>query len=364
MAGNMQEYKCPCCGGALEFNPGVQKVKCPYCDTEFEMSTLSSLDEQLQNEGESNMQWTDVPNSEWQEGETEGMRVYVCKSCGGEIVGDANMGATNCPYCDNPIVMMGQFTGSLKPDYVIPFKLDKEAAKNSLKEHYKGKKLLPDSFTKGNRIEEIKAVYVPFWLFDAKANASIRYKATKKREWEDDDFRYTETEYYSVFRSGSIEFSKVPVDASSKLDNTLSESLEPYDFSEAVNFQTAYLAGYLADKYDEDQEKTISRANERITVSTENAFLTTVVGYDTVNTEKSSVMFTDGSAKYALYPMYLLSTKWQGEIYTFAMNGQTGKFVGNLPSDKGKITKMFFKTFLIVTPIAGAILALIKFIAG
>ena len=133
MMSKIMEYECPCCGGAVEFDSTLQKMKCPYCDTEFEMETLASYDEELKNESEEDMSWETAAGGEWQEGETEGLRTYICKSCGGEIVGDENMAATACPYCDNPIVMMGQFSGSLKPDYVIPFKLDKKAAKEALK---------------------------------------------------------------------------------------------------------------------------------------------------------------------------------------------------------------------------------------
>ena len=128
MAG-LQEFKCPCCGGAIAFDSKIQKMKCPYCDTEFEMDALKGYDAELQNEQTDDMEWDTSAGSEWQEGETDGLRTYVCKSCGGEIVGDANMAATTCPFCDNPIVMMGQFAGALKPDLVIPFKLDKKAAK-------------------------------------------------------------------------------------------------------------------------------------------------------------------------------------------------------------------------------------------
>ena len=77
--------------------------------------------------------------------------------------------------------MMGQVSGALKPDYVIPFKIDKKAAKEALQRHYKGKKLLPKIFKKENHIDEIKGVYVPFWLFDADADADIRYKAMLPR---------------------------------------------------------------------------------------------------------------------------------------------------------------------------------------
>ena len=124
----LQEYKCPCCGGAIAFDSGIQKMKCPYCDTEFDMETLASYDDGL-NGKQDNMNWETSAGGEWQEGETDGLRSYVCKSCGGEIVGDENTAATACPFCGNPVVMMGQLSGELKPDFVIPFKLDKKAAK-------------------------------------------------------------------------------------------------------------------------------------------------------------------------------------------------------------------------------------------
>ena len=100
MAGIL-EYKCPCCGGAVEFNSTIQKMKCPYCDTEFEMEVLQAYNEELQGDQEDNMTWESQPTNEWQEGDTDGMRVYICQSCAGEIIGDENMGATTCPYCGN-----------------------------------------------------------------------------------------------------------------------------------------------------------------------------------------------------------------------------------------------------------------------
>ena len=331
----LQEYKCPCCGGAITFDSTAQKMKCPYCDTEFEMETLKNYDSELRNEQSDDMQWESAAGSEWQQGETEGLRSYVCKSCGGEIVGDANTAATSCPFCGNPVVMMGQLSGSLKPDYVIPFKLDKKAAKAALQKHYSGKRLLPKVFKDQNHIDEVKGIYVPFWLFDADAEANIRYRATRVRAWSDSNYNYTETSFFSVARGGSIGFEKVPVDGSAKIADDLMESIEPFVFSEAVDFQTAYLAGYLADKYDVDAEQSIGRANERIKQSTADAFAATVHGYTTVMPESVSVRLQNGQAKYALYPVWLLNTTWNGQKYTFAMNGQTGKLVGDLPMDKG-----------------------------
>ena len=338
----LQQYKCPCCGGAIEFDSGLQKMKCPYCDTEFEMETLVSYDNELKNEASDDMAWETAAGGQWQEGEADGLRVYTCQSCGGEIVGDETTAATSCPFCGNPVVMMGQFSGALKPDYVIPFKLDKKAALEALKQHYGGKRLLPKIFTEENHIDEVKGVYVPVWLFDADADANIRYKATRIRTWSTSEYRYTETSYYAVMRAGTIGFERVPVDGSTKMDDALMESIEPFDFTDAVDFQTAYLSGYLADKYDVDSEQSITRANERIKKSTEQAFASTVKEYSSVMPESSSVHLKNGVAKYALYPVWLLNTSWNGEKYTFAMNGQTGKLVGDLPMDKGAYKKWLF----------------------
>lgn len=332
MAG-MLEYKCPCCDGAIQFDSATQKMKCPYCDTEFDVDTLKGYDEELKDEKPSEMEWT-TPGGSWAEGETAGLHTYSCKSCGGEIVGDDTMAASACPFCGNPIVLTGQFAGALRPDLIIPFKLDKKAAKAKLQEHLKGKTLLPRVFRSQNHIDEIKGVYVPFWLFDTDADARVRYRTTKLRCWSDSEYNYTETSHFLVHRGGSVGFEHVPVDGSSRMADDLMESIEPYDFSDAVGFQTAYLAGYFADKYDVGADESIERANERVKKSAEEAFASTVEGYDTVTAESSSVQLHGGKAKYALYPVWILNTTWKGQKYTFAMNGQTGKFVGDLPVDK------------------------------
>lgn len=348
----IQEYKCPCCGGAIEFDSNQQKMVCPYCDTEFEIETLASYDDVLKSESEDSIEWDNAAGGEWSEGETDGLRVYVCNSCGGEIVGDDTLGATACPFCDNPVVLMGQFAGDRKPDFVIPFKLDKKAAIEALKKHYGGKKLLPKVFQDQNHIEEVKGVYVPFWLFDADASANVRYKASRTRFWSDSRYNYTETSFFSVIRGGSLGFERVPVDGSSKMDDILMESIEPFNFEEAVDFQTAYLSGYLADKYDVDAETSINRANERIKQSTADAFRSTVNGYDSVLPENTNIQLKNGSAKYALYPVWLLNTTWNGQKYTFAMNGQTGKLVGDMPMDKGAYIKHLLGALAIGTAAA------------
>ena len=361
MAG-LHGLKCPCCGGAIEFNSSVQKMKCPYCDTEFEMETLKAYDEELASDNSTNMNWNTDAIETWSEEDEGDLGVYVCQSCGGEIVSDENTAASICPFCDNPITLKGRLKGELKPDYIIPFKLDKKAAKEKFAEHLKGKKLLPRVFKDEAHIDEIKGMYVPYWLFDSKVDAHMRYKATRTRNWSDSRYNYTETSHFAVIREGNISFSHVPVDGSEKMADDLMESLEPYNFKEAVPFQSAYFAGYFADKYDVDEKASITRAHERIRHSTEAKFINTVTGYSSVVQDGGNIQLVDGQTHYAMYPVWILNTTWNGEKYLFAMNGQTGKFVGNLPVDKSLMKKYFAKALGITTLVAYALLALIWFI--
>ena len=339
---DINEYKCPSCGGAIEFDSHSQKMKCPYCDTEFDLETLKKYDEQLSKEAEQKddiSDWQTDPGKQWQEGETDGMNVYTCKSCGGGIVSDENTGATSCPYCGNPVILTERFRGALRPDMVIPFKLDKKAAKEAYYKHIKGRPLLPKVFRRENHIDEIKGIYVPFWLFDADVAADARYKATKVRTWSDSDYDYTETSYYSVDRSGNMSFVSVPVDGSSRMPDDLMESIEPYKVADAVEFQTAYLSGYLADKYDVDAQQSTDRARERMKESAQDVLRDTVKGYASVIPENTNVRISGGDAKYALYPVWILNTTWRGKKYIFAMNGQTGRMTGDLPVDNGAYTR-------------------------
>lgn len=331
------EYKCPNCGGALNFDSDTQKMNCPYCDAELEMDALRELDEVLKEPQEDQMHWETQPQTQWQADEQDRLTSYVCQSCGGEILCDENTAATSCPYCDNPVVLSGRLSGGLRPDLVIPFQLDKKAAKQALMKHVSKKPLLPKVFKDENHISQIKGVYVPFWLFDADADADVHYRATRVHTWSDSNYYYTQTSHYSVRRAGKLDFSGIPVDGSSKMSNDLMESIEPFDLSGAVDFQTAYLAGFLADKYDISAEDSIPRANDRVKTSICQTLEQTVMGYTNVNTVNSKVKLENSRVRYALYPVWLLDTRYKDKDYLFAMNGQTGKFVGNLPISKGRL---------------------------
>ena len=346
---------CPACNAELNCEGISGEATCPGCGAEFQMEDLRAYAAQMAEKKEDNMNWDTEAGGQWQEGEADGLQIYSCKQCGGEIVADETTGATHCPYCGNPVVLTGHFAGLLKPDLVIPFKVDKNAAIAALQNHYKGKTLLPKVFKDQNHIKEVKGLYVPVWLFDTDADAFVQYRATRTRTWSDSEYNYTATDHYAVLRGGGIGFENVPVDGSTKMDDALMESIEPFRIEDAVDFQTAYLSGYLADKYDVDAQQSITRANERIKNSTETAFAETVQGYTTVTPVHTSINLQNGRARYALYPVWILNTQWNGQKFTFGINGQTGKIAGDLPMDKGLLRKWQLGVGAAVTAAAFAI---------
>ena len=362
MAAQVTNYQCPNCTGPLRFDGATGQLTCDYCGTQYTVAVIEQLyadKDQAAAAVGTEPQWDlSMAGGDWSPEEAANMRSYSCPSCAAEIICDATTVATSCPYCGNPTVVPGQFSGQLRPDLVIPFRLDKNYAIQALTNYYKGKKFLPKCFATKNHIDDIKGIYVPFWLFDGESYANMRFRGTIVKKYKQGDYQITETDHYRVMREGNVKFEKVPVDGSSKMPDAHMDSIEPFDYNALAQFSSAYLPGFLADKYDMDAEISSKRANERIKASTEEAFASTTRGYTTLTPEHLIFDLKKGDVKYALLPVWMLYTKWQGENYLFAMNGQTGKIIGDLPVDKGKYWAWFAGISLPLMAILAAIMFL------
>lgn len=281
------------------------------------------------------------------------MKSYSCPNCGAQIVTDGTTVATSCPYCANPTVIPGKLEGQKKPDMVIPFRLNKDQAIQQLKMHYKGKKLLPDTFRDQNHLEEIKGVYVPFWLFDSEVNVDMDLNASQNTVSRMGNQEITRTRHYSLERSGKLRFEHVPVDGSSKMPDDYMDSIAPFDFQELKEFSTAYLPGFFADIYDVSAEDCITRAEESMQTSAREAVLQSVGQYGNVTVAREQLDIQRGKISYALLPVWMLSTRWNGQVYLFAMNGQTGKMVGDLPVSRAKYWQNFASIMIPVAVLLG-----------
>ncbi len=343
---DVKNYKCPCCGAPLRFGSDTQALTCRACGNEFTVEQMDQIaDVESSTSAADQMNW-ERPSVETFS--SENLQTMNCPSCGAEVIGELSMIATECPYCGNPTVIDARVEGAMKPDYVIPFKVSREDAKKALESFYKKKPLLPRAFASNNRIEKIAGMYVPFWLFDCDADVDMSFRGTRTQVWSDREYNYTKTDHFMIHRGGNISFEKIPVNGSTRLAENYMEAIEPYDYSDLKPFTTGYLAGYMADRYDVDANDCIPRADERAKMSSEQAFQDTVRGYVTVLPQSSSIHMRSGRVHYVLLPVWMLNTKYNGKMYTFAMNGQTGKMVGELPADSGREALMFGGIFAAV----------------
>ena len=384
MPTQVTNYQCPACTAPLHYSAKSGKLECDYCGSSFDVAEIEALYAHKEAEAAAAKQAADAKaeaaqaakaeaaeaaaasggwdtsdlSRDWG-AEADGLRVYSCPSCGAELICDQSTAATACPYCGNPAIVPGQFSGALRPDYILPFRLSKDDAVQALRAHYRGKPFLPRSFTSANHIEQIQGVYVPFWLFDGGAEGAASYRASNTNVYETGDYEITETRHYHVVRAGSLAFEKIPVDASSKMPDDHMDSIEPFDYAQLRPFSTAYLPGYLADKYDVTIDDSRDRADTRCRETLAQALRDTVTGYGACVTEREDIALRRGKVHYALLPVWMLSTKWNGQDFLFAMNGQTGKLVGDLPTDRGRFWGMFAA---IAAPLTVALTAILQFL--
>ena len=324
------EYKCPCCDAGLVFGPGIQQLKCEYCDNTFELDTVKAYNDS-QSPAQDAFQWEQPQSQEWTEDQQQTMQVFSCPSCGGEILSDEVTAATFCPFCDNPTILPSRVSGGLKPDGMLPFMKTRDEARAAFLKLCKGKKLLPRGFTSEQRLEKITGMYVPYWLYDCSAEYDGSFKATRIRSWSDSRYHYTKTDHYLLRRRARADFEGIPMDASSKMEDVFMESIEPFDYGQMVDFDMAYLTGYFADKYDVPSENGEDRIRQRVEQSMSDAIAETILGYTTAVPTNRRIDVQHGNAKYVLLPVWMLNTNYRGKIYTFMMNGQTGKITGSLP---------------------------------
>ena len=328
---NVIEYKCPCCNAGLVFGSQTQQLTCEYCDNTFDIDTVRAYNESQAESQQDAFSWQEEKAQEWSATEQTSLNAFQCPACGGEILTDDTTAATFCPFCENPSIMPARLSGTLKPDAVLPFQKSKEDAKAAFLRLCKGKPLLPKNFTSQQRLEKITGMYVPFWLYDCSADFDGNYKATRIHHWMDSKYNYTRTEHFLLSRKARASFCGIPMDGSSKMEDAFMESIEPFDYGQVVPFDMAYLSGYLADKYDIASEQGENRIRERVEQSLQDQVQPSLLGYATVLPTNRQIQIQNSKAKYVLLPVWMLNTKFNGKIYTFAMNGQTGKMTGSFP---------------------------------
>ncbi|MBQ5319800.1 MAG: hypothetical protein J6K17_11960 [Oscillospiraceae bacterium] len=352
---NTLQLKCPNCGASIGFNAASQLFVCEFCNSDFTEAEINAANGK-EADGISLEKEEYIPeNTDF----ADHTNLYICESCGAEIVADENTAATFCHYCHGTVTLKGRVSGALQPELIIPFKIDKAMAETSFKNWCKKKWFLPKSFSSQGQLEKMVGLYVPFWLADCEVDASAEYDAKKVHSYRSGDYRITNTKVYSASRAAKMEYRGIPADGSRKLDDKLMDAVEPFDYNEFLPFSMNYFSGFYADKYDVEKSEAINRIKERMTAGAIRVLYQSVTGYTSVVPKGQRLRIIKTKWHYTMLPVWFMTYMYSGKKYFFAINGQTGKIAGIIPVSVGKLIFMalcFILGFTLIGLIGGAIL--------
>ena len=125
------------------------------------------------------------------------------------------------------------------------------------------------------------------------------------------------------------------------MDDNMMDKLEPYEYSGLKDFNMPYLAGYIAEKYDFDDNALLPRIKSRVSDYVDAYIRSTITGYSTVSFNRKSIDIRKLRADYTLFPVWMVCYDYRKAEHIFAMNGQTGKIVGKPPLSAAKIMLWF-----------------------
>ncbi len=303
------------------------KFNCEYCNTVYSEDEVKALT--LLSEREDVV--VDAVNGDYVE--------YHCPSCGANIVTDETTVATNCYYCNNPIVMSGKLESSQMPTKVIPFRVDKKSALESFENWIKTKKFVPKSFFNDKQeIEEINGVYFPYWLYNTNVLVDIDREGSRTYTRTEGDYRVTYRKDFRIVRKGDIDVKNLPKLALAKSNKVLVESVYPFDFNNAINFDSSYLSGFVAEKKDIEKEALMNSIEDDVYKYSTKVVRDSMTG-ESVNVVNNDFTIGQGSFEYAMLPVWAISynDRDSNKHFFFSVNGQTGKVVGKLPIDNAKL---------------------------
>lgn len=344
--GQAVNYQCPNCGGVMTFDAVTGQLRCSSCGYVPADAGASGAqripvgDRPVQQRGEVTHARTVedfLERAPWEVSAdgTVNAITYSCPSCAAEVVADQSVVSTECPYCGNVMLVSGTAREDDIPDYVLPFSLERRDAEARMRQHFEHKWYLPRAFDAS--LEHIRGVYVPYHLYDYSVSGQARYLGKKSETTTVGDKSRTVTYTYDVRRSGHARFHNIPVDGSSKMPDGHMDAIAPFDFDRLQPFSADYVAGYLSEIADEDADTCEPKAR-RLAVSTFESDLADDArdGLDSVEVREHQTNVTEGGRSSCMLPVWLMHCSWSGNQMLFAVNGETGKCVGDLPIDKGR----------------------------
>lgn len=339
---DVSHHPCPNCDGNLVFDPKTQGLKCPYCETEVELTSAETVVEYSFREFKK-----DLPA--W----TEETHAFRCQVCGAEIMTDVVVSATSCPYCGSSHVMDLSLPDALRPEGVVPFKLDQAAARTSFESWVKRQWLAPNNFKHLCRSNPISGIYLPYWTFDAYASGSYRGEGgqyyTETRRVNGKTETVDRVRWYPTSGSLTHSFDDVCVCASKQFEVSALRKLEPFNTQEAHPYDRRYLSGYSAQHAQLNPEEGWTNGRAIMLEQLKDLAKQEIeCRYDTSRNVTVNASFSDVTFKHLLLPVWVSTYEYKNKQYHYLVNGETGKVSADYPVSWVKVCLIVMSILFII----------------
>lgn len=343
MTDGARQFPCEQCGAKVEFAPGTEALKCPYCGNETHIPASA--------DGIEEKEYFAAAAASLGEGaETEEVTSVQCQSCAALVEPSPSHEAFPCPYCGSSIVAREKSQRLIKPQALLPFKIDRSKATELFRGWINKLWFAPDALKKLARIDgRLQGLYAPYWTYDADTESRYtgqrgdNYTVTRTRTVTRDGksvretYQDTEIRWRPAIGRVARDFDDMLVVGSGSLPRELAEALEPWDVANLVSYADEYLSGFTAERYQIDVRAGWGRAQERMEQVIRNDVERDIGGdhqrIHSLDTNHSAITF-----KHVLLPMWICSYRFKSKVYRFLVNARTGEVQGQRPWSWVKIT--------------------------
>jgi hypothetical protein len=347
------KFPCPACGAQAEWNPGKEKLVCPFCGTESPYK-VDRVTGQIQ---EQDLVKTLRELPEDQRGWHAEKRSVQCQACRAVMVFDPTRVGQNCEFCGSPaLVAYNEIKAPISPQSLLPFKVTQGHVREQIRRWYRSKWLAPGKLKSRALVDTVHGVYVPYWTFDAqvvcpwRAEAGHYYYTTET--YRDNQGR-TQTRQVQHVRwenaSGQVShfFDDEPVPGTKGVRHDLLARIEPFPTKELVPYDPAIVSGFVVEHYQivlfDAAERSLQQMHKQL-----EAICAAQVPGDTFRNLQISPTYSERTFKHVLLPVWLMTYTFGTRTFQVLVNGYTGKMEGTYPVSPWKVLGLILLALIVL----------------
>ncbi|MBY0311833.1 MAG: hypothetical protein K2W85_07170 [Phycisphaerales bacterium] len=341
----VRRFPCAQCGAKLEYQPGSTVLVCPYCSAQNQIGPAAAPDDSNAHAVEEIDYVSTLHDLANRTDKFQHLTVK-CDACAAEIEAAPNATAFPCPFCASNIVATAQAATHIKPNAILPFKMNKEDARTKFRTWLKSLWFAPSKLKSEGYIDAcFTGTYVPAWTYDSET--TTRYTGQRGEAYYETVYttvngrrqsqRVRKVRWYPAAGVVHVGFDDVLVMASTSISEPQLEELDPWDLRDCVPYADEYLAGFRSECYQVPLEVGFEKAKKKMQFRID-ATICRDIGGDEQRISSKSTQYNAITFKHVLLPIWLSAYRFNNKVFRFMVNARTGEVVGERPWSALKIT--------------------------